>query len=145
MTRNPTPRPHRLFPTPSLSLQEKGRLRERATPPERRVLESDVLNAAVHRCLQGVSGLASIPAPPVSALRVSWFFSLARSFLGDFVEVNGFANTYYWDMPVDDNAFLLLKTDDQKAAFLHVSCTEWKNLFSFELYGRNGKLEINGL
>ncbi|XP_062213362.1 uncharacterized protein LOC133914250 [Phragmites australis] len=55
MTRNPTPRPHRLFPTPSLSLQEKGRLRERATPPERRVLESDVLNAAVHRCLQGVS------------------------------------------------------------------------------------------
>jgi predicted dehydrogenase len=28
---------------------------------------------------------------------------------------------------------------------LHVSCTEWKNLFSFEIYGRKGKLHIEGL
>ena len=32
-----------------------------------------------------------------------------------------------------------------QAAFLHVSCTEWKNLFSFEIYGRDGKLQIEGL
>jgi len=70
---------------------------------------------------------------------------LARWFLGDFSEVDGFANTYYWDMPVDDNAFMLLKTEDQRTAFLHVSCTEWKNTFSFELYGRNGKLQVDGL
>ncbi len=30
-------------------------------------------------------------------------------------------------------------------AFLHASCTEWKNLFSFEIYGKAGKLEISGL
>jgi len=30
-------------------------------------------------------------------------------------------------------------------AFLHASCTEWKNLFSFEVYGKAGKLEISGL
>ena len=48
-------------------------------------------------------------------------------------------------MPVDDNAFMLLKTEDQRTAFLHVSCTEWKNTFSFELYGRNGKLQVDGL
>ena len=70
---------------------------------------------------------------------------LARWFLGDFSEVQGFANTYYWDMPVDDNGFLMLKTAKKQMAFLHASCTEWKNLFSFEVYGRNGKLEINGL
>ena len=70
---------------------------------------------------------------------------LARWFLGDFSEVDGFAHTYYWDMPVDDNAFMLLKTEDQRTAFLHVSCTEWKNAFSFELYGRNGKLQVDGL
>ena len=70
---------------------------------------------------------------------------LARWFLGDFKDVSGFANTYYWQMPVDDNAFLLLKTAQQQAAFLHVSCTEWKNLFSMEIYGRDGKLDINGL
>jgi predicted dehydrogenase len=70
---------------------------------------------------------------------------LARWFLGDFTTVDGFAATYFWQMPVDDNAFLLLRTADERAAFLHVSCTEWKNLFSFEIYGRTGKLQIDGL
>jgi predicted dehydrogenase len=70
---------------------------------------------------------------------------LARWFLGDFVEVEGYAHTYFWNMPVDDNAFLLLKTAQNKVAFLHASCTEWKNTFSFEIYGRDGKLQIDGL
>jgi predicted dehydrogenase len=70
---------------------------------------------------------------------------LARWFLGDFSQVDGFANTYYWDMPVDDNSFLMLKTPKQQVAFLHASCTEWKNLFSFEIYGQNGKIDITGL
>jgi predicted dehydrogenase len=70
---------------------------------------------------------------------------LARWFLGDFVDVNGFAHTYFWDMPVDDNGFMLLKTAAKQAAFLHVSCTEWKNTFSWELYGRLGKLQVDGL
>jgi predicted dehydrogenase len=70
---------------------------------------------------------------------------LARWFLGDFTRVEGCAHTYYWPMPVDDNAFLLLHTAADLAAMLHVSCTEWKNLFSFEIYGRNAKLHIEGL
>jgi predicted dehydrogenase len=70
---------------------------------------------------------------------------LARWFLGEFVEVQGFAHTFYWDMPVDDNAFMILRTADDKTAFLHASCTEWKNTFSFEIYGRDGKIDITGL
>src|SRR6202167_5350439 len=70
---------------------------------------------------------------------------LARWFLGDFVEVDGFAHTYFWAMPVDDNAFMVLKTTTKQVAFLHVSCTEWKNTFSWELYGRDGKLQVDGL
>jgi predicted dehydrogenase len=70
---------------------------------------------------------------------------LARWFLGDFEHVSGHAQTYFWDMPVDDNGFLLLKTPKNQVAFLHASCTEWKNLFSFEIYGKLGKLDITGL
>lgn len=70
---------------------------------------------------------------------------LSRWILGDFTEVSGFAHTYYWDMPVDDNGFLLLKTAQQQVAFLHASCTEWKNIFSMEIYGKKGKLTIEGL
>ena len=70
---------------------------------------------------------------------------LARWFLGEFVHVDGFAHTYFWQMPVDDNAFLMLRTAASQTAWLHVSCTEWKNLFSLEIYGRDGKLHIEGL
>jgi len=70
---------------------------------------------------------------------------LSRWFLGDFVEALGRARTYFWDVPVEDNGFLLLETAMGQVAFLHASWTEWKNLFSFEIYGRLGKLEISGL
>ncbi|MCC7518704.1 MAG: Gfo/Idh/MocA family oxidoreductase [Verrucomicrobiae bacterium] len=70
---------------------------------------------------------------------------LSRWFLGDFVRQEGWVHTWFWDMPVEDNGFLLLRTKEDRAAWLHASCTEWKNLFSFELYGRVGKLHVEGL
>jgi predicted dehydrogenase len=70
---------------------------------------------------------------------------LARWFAGDFTEVRGHVETFFWRMPVEDNAFLLLSTATGRVAWLHVSCTEWKNLFSFEIFGREGKLQVDGL
>jgi len=70
---------------------------------------------------------------------------LARLFLGEFNRVDGHAETLFWDMPVDDNAFLTLRTAGNQTAFLQVSCSEWKNLFSLEIYGRTGKLSVDGL
>ena len=70
---------------------------------------------------------------------------LSQWFLGEFAVVDGFAHTYFWQMPVDDNAFLVLRTARKQVAFLHVSCTEWKNLFSFEIYGTRAKLHVEGL
>ena len=75
----------------------------------------------------------------------SHLIDISRWFLGEFTEVEGFAQTCFWDMPVDDNGFMLLRTAEKKVAFLHASCTEWKNLFSLEIYGRTGKLELTGL
>ena len=70
---------------------------------------------------------------------------LAGWFLGEFPSVEGHATTSFWDMPVDDNAFLSLRTAAGQTAWLHATCTEWKNLFSLELYGRDAKLAIDGL
>jgi predicted dehydrogenase len=70
---------------------------------------------------------------------------LARWFLGEFQDVRGFAQRYFWDTPVEDNGFLLLRTATRKVAALHASWTEWKNLFSFEIFGQTGKLEMTGL
>jgi predicted dehydrogenase len=70
---------------------------------------------------------------------------LSRWFLGELSDVEGFACNYFWNMPVEDNGFMILKTSENKVAFLQVSCTEWKNLFSFEIYGKLGKLDLSGL
>jgi predicted dehydrogenase len=70
---------------------------------------------------------------------------LAGIFLGDFTKVDGHVATYFWDMPVDDNAFISLRNAAGNTAWLQVSCTEWKNMFSLEIYGRVGKLQMDGL
>ena len=70
---------------------------------------------------------------------------LASSFMGEFTSVDGRLSTYFWKMPVDDNAFLNLCTADNRNAWLHSSYTEWKNLFSFEIYFRDAKLHIDGI
>ncbi len=75
----------------------------------------------------------------------SHLIDLSRLFLGEFSEVTGFIYTYFWKMSVEDNAFLTLKTNSNKIAFLHVSWTEWKNMFSFEIFCSHGKLDINGM
>ena len=53
--------------------------------------------------------------------------------------------TLFWDMQVDDNASSRCAAARGQLAWLHASWTEWKNLFSFEIFGRDGKLEIDGL
>jgi predicted dehydrogenase len=56
--------------------------------------------------------------------------------------------THYWDMPVEDNAALMLgETRGRTApwAMLHVTWTEWKNLFSVEAYCTTAKLQVDGL
>jgi len=70
---------------------------------------------------------------------------LARWFGGDFAFLAGHVGTFFWDMPVEDNGFVLLKTKMGQVAWLHASWTEWKNLFSFEVFARNGKLQVDGL
>jgi predicted dehydrogenase len=56
--------------------------------------------------------------------------------------------TQFWDTEVEDNAALILGASDSRDApwaMLHVSWTEWKNLFSLEVYCRTAKLAVDGL
>jgi predicted dehydrogenase len=56
--------------------------------------------------------------------------------------------THFWDTPAEDNAALILgdrhgRTDPW--AMLHVTWTEWKNMFSLEIYCRTAKIQVDGL
>ncbi len=70
---------------------------------------------------------------------------LARWFLGDFDSVFGSLQTSFYNIPVEDNAFALLRTRTGQVAFIHVSWTQWKNLFSFEVFGQDGYISVEGL
>ncbi len=90
---------------------------------------------------------------------------LFRWFLGEFTEAFGFTATYVWGLDeapepvgghpgagpkaaddcVEDNGFALFRTATGQVASLHASWTQWKNLFSFEVFGREGYLVTEGL
>jgi len=86
---------------------------------------------------------------------------VCRWFMGDFAEAFGFTSTYFWMSDrrpptadggqsvvcgrVEDNAFALLRTADGRVAQFHTSWTQWKNLFTFEVFGRDGYVRVDGL
>ncbi|HTQ69245.1 MAG TPA: Gfo/Idh/MocA family oxidoreductase [Solirubrobacteraceae bacterium] len=56
--------------------------------------------------------------------------------------------SHFWDAPVEDNAALVLGEGGSRTepwAMLHVSWTEWKNMFSLEVYCRTAKIQVDGL
>ncbi len=68
---------------------------------------------------------------------------LTRFFAGEFKEVSGSAEVKFWQSKVEDNAFVIMKKP-KITAFFHVSATQWKNIFSFEIFGDWGFLNIDG-
>jgi predicted dehydrogenase len=70
---------------------------------------------------------------------------LARLFMGEITEASGYLPTLFWDMQVEDNAFLLLKHAGGKPSWLHATWTEWKNTFSLEVQTKRLKLQVEGL
>jgi len=63
---------------------------------------------------------------------------LARWFLGEIREDEGYAETLYWPIDVEDNGFGLFKTADGRIAFVQSSRTEWFGYMLIELYGDRG-------
>lgn len=75
----------------------------------------------------------------------SHLIDLTRFFFGASTLSYSKLTTSFWDMEVEDNAFLALEPLSGGVAWLHASWTEWKNLFSLEITLRNAKIDISGL
>jgi len=71
---------------------------------------------------------------------------LMRYLIGDFVEVKSFIENHYWKKSsLEDNAFIIMKTADDKVAMVHSSATHWKHKFSLEIFLEDGYIYLNGL
>ena len=65
--------------------------------------------------------------------------------LSEVNQVYGKTFTSFWETDVEDNAFFNLEFKSGIYAQCHVSWTNWKNIFSFDIYGDKGYMRINGL
>jgi predicted dehydrogenase len=73
---------------------------------------------------------------------------LSHWLLGPLPLHSSLVRTNFWETEVEDNAVLVLGSEEGRDApwsLLHVSWTEWKNMFSLEIYCRTGKLRVDGL
>lgn len=70
---------------------------------------------------------------------------ICRYFVGDFHEIKSMTTTSYWNIPVEDNAFVLLRTTEGQIASIHSTSTQWKHKFSLEISLEDGYINLNGL
>lgn len=65
---------------------------------------------------------------------------------GDFDTVKAELSNLYWKMDVEDNAFVILKNSETGlSASLHSTMTQWRHLFSLEIFLEKGYMTLNGL
>jgi predicted dehydrogenase len=66
-------------------------------------------------------------------------------FAGEFVEVKSMVQTKYWNVSVEDNAFALMKTNNNVTAMLHSSATQWRHKFVLEMNFEDGTIILDGI
>ena len=65
---------------------------------------------------------------------------------GDYDIVKAEISNLYWKMDVEDNAFVILKDSSSgRIASLHSTMTQWRHLFSLEIFLEKGYMVLNGL
>jgi len=71
---------------------------------------------------------------------------LFRWFVGEIAEVACMSSIQYFDQQtLDDNGMAIFRMENGATANLHASLTQWKNLFSFEVFGQDGYFIVEGL
>ena len=70
---------------------------------------------------------------------------LMHDFCGEFDEVKSFIGRQYWNVPVEDNAFALMRNNNGQVAMLHSSATQWRHTFRLEIYLEKGLLSLTGI
>ena len=73
-------------------------------------------------------------------------FDLSYSLFGPLPLASALLRTAYWPMEVEDNAVVVLGDRRTRGPWtmFHASWTEWKNLFSLEIFCRTAKLKSTG-
>lgn len=67
-------------------------------------------------------------------------------FAGDLDEVRAFVSNVFWKLDLEDNVFAIFRNNENGiVASLHSTMTQWRHLFSLEIFLERGHFVLNGL
>lgn len=64
---------------------------------------------------------------------------------GDFEDVKACVSSLYWNLDIEDNVFAIFRNSKGQVASLHSTMTQWRHLFSIEIFLEQGYITVNGL
>lgn len=63
----------------------------------------------------------------------------------NFIHINSFVTTSYWNIEAEDNAFAIMQSDEKVTAMIHSSATQWKHKFLLEMCFEEGFINLDGI
>lgn len=70
---------------------------------------------------------------------------LMRYFGGDFTDVHSYISNAFWNFDVEDNAYVMMKSENGVVAQLMSSATQWQHVFNLNVTLQRGSLILGGL
>lgn len=62
-----------------------------------------------------------------------------------FYKINSYLTTAYWNIDVEDNAFILMQSENKVITTMHSSATQWRHKFLLEMCFEEGYLNLDGI
>jgi len=62
-----------------------------------------------------------------------------------FEKINSFVTTSYWNIEAEDNAFVIMQSNEETTAMVHSSATQWRHKFLLEMCFEEGYINLEGI
>jgi len=63
----------------------------------------------------------------------------------NFNQIHSHISTSFWNIEVEDNAFIIMQSENQVIASMHSSATQWKHKFLLEMCFEEGYINLDGI
>ena len=81
----------------------------------------------------------------IGDLQKKLLVDLLRHFCGEFSEVKSFVSNKFWNLKIEDNAYAIMRSNQNVVAMLHSSATKWLHEFRIELMLEKAQINLKGL
>jgi predicted dehydrogenase len=70
---------------------------------------------------------------------------LMRYFCGDFLEIKSFVSNDFWKHQIEDNAYIIMRSNKKVVAMIHSTATQWQHQFRIEITLEKALINLTGI